>query len=154
MIVCANYRLQIKGPSWILPNGAVLTEERPKWTEIQQIIVITVSEELKIGDIVDRPRMIYFNVLYDRRLAGCRVLARGNSGCYAILRRNQYPVISVPERFENNMDFPKSVVDNLATRPPWHDECRLICSEGHPVRLGATRVVVASRPGRVARRHT
>ena len=30
MIVCANYRVQRRGLSWILPNGAIITKHRPK----------------------------------------------------------------------------------------------------------------------------
>ena len=33
MIVCANSRVQGRGPCWIVPNGAIITKNRPKWTE-------------------------------------------------------------------------------------------------------------------------
>ena len=85
LAICANSRFQEREPCWILPNGAVITKDRPKWIEIQQILAIAVTKRITVGDEILQNPVVRWNVVYDRRLSKCRVKARTFSGCHAVL---------------------------------------------------------------------
>ena len=123
LLVCTISRFPERQPRWILPNGVLATDDRPRWKEVQQIIAITV-----VG--ATNP-VIRRNVGYDRRLSKCRVTAKPYSGCVAVLRRNKY----LRARQETDTMRPE-YRRNVTSRPPWRDDARILCYDGHPNRLG------------------